>query len=78
MACEIRLSTEDAMFKGEPEVGDVFLHADGETLLVAEINMELPPDEQVLLLRLDSGVSEDYASDSLDSFKCGHYLAKVQ
>ena len=65
------------MYKGVPQVGDVFFHADGDKLLVTEIDENLPRDEQVTLLRLDDGIVDDYCSDSLDSFKSGHYLAKV-
>ena len=66
------------MFKGIPEVGDVFYDSEGDSLLILEVNKEASvADEQVYMLRLNDGLQDDKWYDSLENFKSGNYLAKV-
>ncbi len=66
------------MFKGKPQVGDIFYDVEGDTLLIVEIDEKAEAqDEQVMMLKLDSDNERDYYYDSLDNFTCGTYLAKL-
>lgn len=66
------------MFKGKPQVGDIFYDVEGDTLLIVEINEKAEDsDQQVMMLKLDSDTERDYYYDSLDNFNCGVYLAKL-
>lgn len=66
------------MFKGRPQVGDIFYDVEGDTLLIVEIDEKAEQaDEQVRMLKLDSDNERDYYHDSLDNFTCGAYLAKL-
>jgi hypothetical protein len=65
------------MWKGVPQVGDIFYDFEGDKLLVVEINGEAERGEQVRLLHLDTDEVDSYYTDSLDNFKSGAYLAKI-
>lgn len=72
------------MFKGEPQVGDVFLDMEGDNLLILQVEKDGEPcpngeinEPWVKMVRVDSTVDDDYYFDSLDNFKCGTYVAKV-